>query len=134
MARHRFHAELVRLLELTSQPLYVLDDALVIIYLNEACRNWLGADAEKLLGRTCVYASGSELTGLDATAAGLCPPPAVLEGREASADVALALAGETRFRRARFVPLCRPDDDVLCIIALVDPQDRAEKTPEVAVA
>jgi DNA-binding NtrC family response regulator len=134
MARHRFHAELVRLLELTSQPLYVLDDALVIIYLNGACRNWLGADAEKLLGRTCVYASGSELTGPDATAAGLCPPPAVLEGREASADVALALAGETRFCRARFVPLCRPDDDVLCIVALVDPQDRAEKTPEVAVA
>ena len=89
MARHRFHAaELVKLLESASQPLYVLDDALAIIYLNEACRNWLGSDADELLGRKCVYASGNELTGLDRTAAGLCPPPAVLEGREVSADVA----------------------------------------------
>ena len=30
------------------------------------------------------------------------------------------------------MPLRRPDDEILCIIALVDPQDRAEKTPEVA--
>ena len=83
MARHRFHAaELVKLLESASQPLYVLDDALAIIYLNEACRNWLGPDADELLGRKCVYHSGNELTGLDAAAAGLCPPPAVLEGRE----------------------------------------------------
>ena len=80
--------ELVKLLESASQPLYVLDDALTIVYLNEACRNWLGPDAEELLGRKCVYHSGSELTGLDAVAAGLCPPPAVLEGREVSADVA----------------------------------------------
>ena len=115
MARHRLHAELVKLLEWASQPLYVLDDALAIIYLNEACRNWLGPDAEELLGRKCVYHSGNELTGLDATAAGLCPPPAVLEGREVSADVAKLSAQEqdgglkptlpTLFRRARFVPL-----------------------------
>ena len=30
------------------------------------------------------------------------------------------------------MPLRRPDDEILCIVALVDPQDRAEKTPEVA--
>ena len=124
------------LLESASQPLYVLDDALAIIYLNEACRNWLGADAEELLGRKCVYASGNELTGLDAAAAGLCPPPAVLEGREVSADVAKLSAQqqdggpETQscrryFAARRFVPLRRPDEEILCIIALVDPQDRA---------
>ncbi|MGO9115141.1 MAG: helix-turn-helix domain-containing protein [Thermoguttaceae bacterium] len=132
MARHRFHAaELVKLLESASQPLYVLDDELVIIYLNEACRNWLGADAEEMIGRKCVYSSGNELTTHDAMAAGLCPPPAVLEGREVSADVAKLSAEPALFRRARFVPLRRPDDEVVCIIALVDPQDRAEKTLEV---
>ncbi|MGA2259320.1 MAG: helix-turn-helix domain-containing protein [Thermoguttaceae bacterium] len=158
MARHRFHVEFVKLLESASQPLYVLDDALTIIYLNEACRNWLGDDSEELLGRKCFYSSGNELTGLDTTAAGLCPPPAVLEGREASADVvnfsaqrqggaleptvptktlaetAKLHAEQTRFRRARFVPLRRPDDEVLCIIALVDPQDRDEKIPDVVVS
>jgi DNA-binding NtrC family response regulator len=132
MARHRFHtAELVRLLESASQPLYVLDDSLAIIYLNEACRNWLGPDADELLGRKCVYRSGHGLTGLDATAAGLCPPPVVLEGRGVSADVSRLSGQQVRFRRARFVPLRRPDDEILCIFALVDPQDREERTPEV---
>ena len=32
------------------------------------------------------------------------------------------------------MPLRRPDDEILCIIALVDSQDRAEKTPEIAAA
>ena len=155
MARHRFHAaELVNLLEGALQPLYVLDGELAIIYLNEACRNWLGAGADELLGRKCVYHSGNELTGVDQTAAGLCPPPAVLEGREVSACVARLSAQEqgdglkpilqqdgglkptppTLFCRARFVPLRRPDDEVLCIIALVDPQDLAERTPEIAAS
>src|SRR5580658_1827504 len=102
MARHRPHAELVRLLDGAAQPLYVLDDALSIIYLNEACRIWLGTDAEDLLGRKCAYTAGNELTGPDRAAAGLCPPPAVLEGREVSADVVKLSAGPTLFRRARF--------------------------------
>ena len=132
MARRCSHAsELVKLLESGAQPLYVLDDDFVIIYLNEACRNWLGPDAEDLLGRKCVYHSGDELTGTDRTAAGLCPPPAVLEGREVSADVANLFAPQTRFRRARFVPLRWPDDAIVCIVALVDPQDCVEKTPDV---
>jgi len=135
MTRRRSHAaELVRLLELASQPLYVLDDALAIVYLNEACRNWLGAGAEELLGRKCVYHCGDGLSGPDAAAAGLCPPPVVLEGREASADVVNGSAQPAQIRRARFVPLCRPDEEILCVIALVDPQDRAEKSPEVAAS
>lgn len=135
MARRRFHsAELFKLLEQTSQPLYVLDDELAILYLNEACGNWLGADAEELLGRKCVYHSGNELTGHDAAAARLCPPPAVLEGREVSANVAALFDQEMRFRRVRFVPLRLADDEVLCIIALVDPQDGAEETAEMTAS
>ncbi len=91
MPRQRLHTELVNLLDRASQPLYVLDDALVILYLNEAARTWLGAEAEELLGRKCVYASGSELSGLDQAAARLCPPPAVLEGHER-----LGRRGQTR--------------------------------------
>ena len=133
MPRHRSPAaELVKLLESASQPLYVLDDALAIVYLNAGCRDWLGAAAEDLLGRKCVYHCGNELTGLDAAAAALCPPPTVLEGREAVADVASSASGETRFRRTRFVPLRRPDEEILCIVALIDPQDREEKMPDVA--
>jgi DNA-binding NtrC family response regulator len=135
MPRHRSPAaELVKLLESASQPLYVLDDALVIVYLNAGCCDWLGTAAEDLLGRKCVYHCGNELTSPDAAAAALCPPPTVLEGREAVADVASSANGQTRFRRASFVPLRRPDEKIVCIVALVDPQDREEKMAEMEVA
>ena len=131
MPRRRSHAaDLVKLLESAAQPLYVLDDALEIVYLNEACRNWLGPDAEQLPGRKCVYHAGGGLSGPDAVAAEICPPPTVLEGREVSADVALRSAEQTLFRRVRFLPLCRPGEEVLCIVALVDLQDHTEELTE----
>ena len=80
--------DLARLLDSTSDPLYVLDEDLSIVFLNRACREWLGAVAEELPGRRCVFSTGSELEGADAVAAQLCPPPAVLGGREIAADVA----------------------------------------------
>ena len=105
MPRRRSHAtEFVKLLESAAQPVYVLDDTLAIVYLNEACREWLGSDADELPGRKCVYSSGNELTGPDRTAAGLCPPPAVLESREVLADVAMFSEGQTLFRRAPCAP------------------------------
>jgi transcriptional regulator with PAS, ATPase and Fis domain len=135
MARRRIHsAELVKLLEKASQPLYVLDEELVILYLNEACRTWLGKDADGLLGKKCRYHSGDELAGPDAVAARLCPPPAVLEGREVSAQVANAVDRQIVFRQARFVPLRPLDDEILCIVAFVDSRDAdtaeiSEKSP-----
>jgi DNA-binding NtrC family response regulator len=131
MSRHRLHAaEFVKLLEYASQPLYVLDDALTVVYLNDACRAWLGPGADDLLGRACLYHSGAEKTPADSMAAGLCPPPTVLEGREVTAAV-LYMAGEqTRFRAARFVPLRWTDEPALCIIALVGAHDSAEPVAE----
>jgi len=140
MPRVRIHAaELVKLLESAPHPLYVLDDELAILYLNEACRNWLGKEADGLLGRKCRYQSGNDLSGADAVAARLCPPPAVLEGLEASATVAKIVDQKLLFRCARFVPLRRPDEEILCIVALVDskdvdPAETGDKAPQSAVS
>jgi transcriptional regulator with PAS, ATPase and Fis domain len=128
MSRRRVHAaELVKLLESASQPLYVLDDSLTVIYLNEACRAWLGPVAEDLLGQACTYQSGEDpsapFAAEIAAAAGLCPPPAVLEGREVSASVSYQPGERTLFRRARFVPLRWDGGPVTCVVALVSGQD-----------
>jgi len=131
MSRRRVHAgEFVKLLESAVQPLYVLDDSLVIVYLNGACREWLGPIAEELLGRPCVYDSGGEKSAADNLAAGLCPPPAVLEGQEVAAAVTYVAGEQTLFRRARFVPLRWADEPVLCTIALVDGHDSSQPLPE----
>jgi DNA-binding NtrC family response regulator len=140
MARRRSHAsELVKLLESAAQPLYVLDDELVIVYLNEACREWLGPGADALVGRQCRYDSGGAFSGPDAIAAGLCPPPTVLEGREVSARVTRLAAGQTFFRRARFLPLGQPNDSIFCIVALVDaddgdPEEITDQSPPTAAS
>jgi transcriptional regulator with PAS, ATPase and Fis domain len=139
MSRRRVHAaELIKLLESASQPLYVLDDALTIVYLNEACRTWLGAVSDDLVGQACTYQSGEDpsapFAAALAAAAGLCPPPAVLEGREVSAGVTYLAEEKTLFRRARFVPLAWADGPAIGILALVSNQDSAEPPAESAPA
>ena len=124
MSRRRVHAaEFIKLLESAAQPLYVLDDSLRIVFMNEACRAWLGEGADDLIGQTCVYDSGEKKSGLERMAAGLCPPPAVLEGWAFTAPVSYSATEQALFRRARFVPLSLAGGPVLCIVALVDAHD-----------
>jgi transcriptional regulator with PAS, ATPase and Fis domain len=134
MPQERIHAtELARLLNAARQPVYVLDDELCIVFFNRACRQWLGAAAEDLLGRRCAYHSRSDLSGPDAVAAGLCPPPAALAGQELTATVALAPPeGPTRYRRAKFIPLAAGPEDVLALVAIVAGEDLPQAVVETA--
>ena len=106
MAKRRSHAtELVQMLDRPDRPVYVLDDQGAIVFCNQACLDWLGPAGEDLLGRRCLYHSSPEVAGPDAVAAGLCPPPAVFQGREIAASVCrLDPAGRTVFAR-EFIPL-----------------------------
>ena len=130
MSRPRNAPELARLLESAAAPLYVLDEDLTIVYMNRACRDWLGEPAaEAVLGRRCVYHTGSELAGADAVAAQLCPPPTVLAGREIAADVARVKDGRLVYRRARFVPLAPAPDSLIGVVALLGANDCEEPSP-----
>ena len=113
--------ELARLLNSAAQPIYVLDDELTVVFLNRACREWLGAAADGLPGRRCAYHSSLTVAGPDAVAAGLCPPPQASSGQSVVANVSYrAEDGQLAGRRARFLPLGIGSDSVLGIIALVD--------------
>jgi len=50
-------AGLGKLLNSAEQPIYVLDKDLTIVFVNQACLEWLGTAAEALLGRHCAYHS-----------------------------------------------------------------------------
>ncbi len=125
MARQRITAtELARTLNATTQPIYVLDDESVVVFFNRACQKWLGAAAQGLIGRRCTYHSSPAMTGPDAVAAGLCPPPAALDGLPLVATVARnGKDGLAAFRRARFLPLGTGPEDLVGLIALVDAED-----------
>lgn len=120
-------AELVRLLNRTSQPIYMLDDELTIAFLNRACIDWLGDRARDLIGRRCVYHSGYELAGPDAVAASLCPPPAVAAGDAIVATVAYHTEdGGCRYRRVRFLPLGAASEELIGVVAFVESDDLPE--------
>jgi DNA-binding NtrC family response regulator len=132
MATQRIYAtELAKLLNSSQHPIYVLDDELTIVFVNRACHQWLGQAAEELLGRRCAYHSSPEVTGPEAVAAGLCPPPEVLGGREVSANVSFAPGdGPILFRRATFIPLGMTAEDTIGLVAVVDTENLAEPAAE----
>ncbi|MEN6407566.1 MAG: helix-turn-helix domain-containing protein [Thermoguttaceae bacterium] len=119
------HAELVRLLNSASRPIYVLDDEGTIVFLNRVGQDWLGV-GDSLLGCRCAYHSSPAVAGLDAVAAGLCPPPSVLAGKTVEATVVRIAADGARIeRRAKFLPL-GGGDDLLGVLAIVEPTDAPE--------
>ncbi|MCC6123736.1 MAG: sigma 54-interacting transcriptional regulator [Pirellulales bacterium] len=80
--------DLMRLLNAASQPIYALDEDLTIVFLNSACREWLGPAAEGLIGARAAYCSPADSTSPEGIAAGLCPPPEAIAGKPSVALVA----------------------------------------------
>jgi len=115
---------LVRLLNSSPQPIYVLDEERRIVFVNTACSAWTGIEAEELLGQQCNYHSIADLEGPAAVAATLCPPPQAFEGTTPSGRVSCRVAsGELQTRSARFVSLRGEDGDwagLLVIVAMDD--------------
>jgi DNA-binding NtrC family response regulator len=115
---------LARLFQAARQPIYLLDEELTIVFVNRACEEWLAAP-QSLVGRRCAYHSSLAATGLDALAAGLCPPPEVLAGNIAVATVSRGDEnGRPSVRRARFMPLGLEAECLLGVLAIVDAVDQ----------
>jgi DNA-binding NtrC family response regulator len=135
MSPPRVHtAELVRLLNSARQPIYMLDEELKIVFLNRAAQDWLAA-GESLVGRRCAYHSSPKAVGLDAVAAGLCPPPQVLEGKSVVATVSRVTEdGRLVERKARFLPIGFAADDLRGILAVLDSEDQPPDSAEESCA
>ena len=128
MARGRTRAvELARLLDAASQPIYLLDDEQTIIFCNQACLDWIACTSDQMRGLRSAYHSNSEVTGPEAMAAGLCPPPAAMVGRQRSGTIEIvAEDGRISRRRAEFVPLDGGPDEITGLLVMVDPGDLSE--------
>jgi len=124
MPSQRTHASgLVRLLNAAEQPIYVLDDELTIVFLNQAAQDWLGT-GEGLLGRRCVYHSSPAADKLDEAAASLCPPPEVLSAKSTVASVSrVADNGQVSERRVNFITVGGATDNPLAVVAVLDAED-----------
>jgi DNA-binding NtrC family response regulator len=108
------------MLSAASVPVYALDADRRIVYLNEACADWLGIAAHELLDERCDYHSSQEAPPAVRAAAALCPPPEVFAGVEASTDVStLAEDSSQPTRTARFLPLGNTPGSCAGVIAIL---------------
>jgi DNA-binding NtrC family response regulator len=129
MVNKRSYAnDLVRLFGAAPQPIYALDEDLTIIFLNPACKQWLGPASEGLLGTRSAYHSPPDTASIEALAAGLCPPPEAIAGKisaslvTCSSPLTLGEGALEKYRRANFIPLGSPDD-LRGILAILDEED-----------
>jgi DNA-binding NtrC family response regulator len=137
MSLPRAHAkELARLFNSATSPIYMLDDELTIVFLNQAVLEWLGVE-QSLVGRRCAYHSSAAVDDLDALAAGLCPPPQVLAGKPTVATVSRkAEDGRLIERRADFLPIGSEASGLVGVLAVLDaadqpvPSDDDQQTPD----
>ena len=97
-----------RLLDASPDPLYLVDERRRLTFVNAACAQWVGLDAEALIDRECRYRSDEPTDRVAAVADALCPPPSVFTGRQISAEIVLpptADGAAAAPRRADFIPL-----------------------------
>lgn len=101
-------AQLAKLLDAVTEPIYAVDAERKIVFCNDACLAWTGCTADELLGQECRYHAGEGLSGGTAVAAALCPPPAALAGRRVSAEIILS-SPEPQSRVGDFFPVGNDD-------------------------
>jgi DNA-binding NtrC family response regulator len=106
-------AGLVKLLDASLRPIYVIDGDRRIAYCNAALASWLATERSQIVGHFVEYHSlPTGVAESSRTAAklltDLCPPPVALAGKQCSATVAtVALNGRLIHRRADFMPLSK---------------------------
>src|SRR3954447_16159171 len=84
---------LARTFDDSAAPLFALSNKREFVFANRALGQWLGMDAEQLIGRRCDYASAGN-DPLTAACCALCPPPEAFTGRVADGAIS-RLASET---------------------------------------
>jgi DNA-binding NtrC family response regulator len=135
MARARTPAgALVRLLQETADPLYVLDEERRIVFANSALLKLLGASEEALLGRQCNYQSAAGDDPSAALANILCPPAEALDGVPVTFVVAIPGGGESSRRQAECVPLANVISETAVLVKLAAVHCAEERAPHARIS
>lgn len=130
---------LLRSLESSARPLVALNASRQVVFVNDALGQWLGMDAEKLLGRRCDYRAGGNDRGddaLGAAAAALCPPPEAFTGAADHGFVSRLANGDLPFERlpARFLNLPGNSlEENLLLVVVGPPEEQTASAPDPSI-
>ena len=102
---------LAKVFDALLSPVYLLDAAGKIVYVNEAMLQWAGCTLDQIIGAKCLY-SANESGDLEQRFNGLAPPPDKLKpgSTVTGCQITLASAGVLQERLCDFVALATADD------------------------
>lgn len=127
--------ELEHWLQESATPLFVLDAERCLSGFNAGCQALTGWTSAEVLGVECRYASVADVTGLEALASSLCPPPEVLAGSEVSVPAFLVHRdGQSLPRMLHFFPLRDEAGQVSGALGLVAPLNQPRPAVRVSAA
>ncbi len=102
---------LAKVFDALSMPVYLLDSAGTIVYVNEAMLHWADCQLEHIIGAQCLY-SAAESGDPKQRFNGLAPPPDKLKPGSTitGCRISLASSGQLLERLCDFVALATSDD------------------------
>jgi PAS domain S-box-containing protein len=116
--------------ERTVEPIFWLDQALRLIWVNRAWETLTGYSADRVLGLRCQERAADGSADLIDLAAGLEPPPEALAGQPVGTVARLVSAsGETIWRRLDFWPFPGDERRVIGMLGLLRPIDSCASLP-----
>lgn len=120
--------ELGRVLSAVAEPLYVVAASGKIVFINEACAQWLEADPADIVGSECRYSAVEPMTP-GALAAALCPPPEAFHGTRVKAPLLLPGKPAQVARQVEFIPLTASEEQSSVVLALVSLSASGDAAP-----
>jgi DNA-binding NtrC family response regulator len=119
--------------EQAREPIFWLDPALKLVWVNRAWEELTGCPAERVVGQTC-QAHGPTHPGDPADlAASFYPPPESLAGQPGGGlTLILHAGGERYWRRVEFWPFCNQHGALIGLLGLVRPVDDRPSVPDSA--
>ncbi|MGH7137522.1 MAG: sigma 54-interacting transcriptional regulator, partial [Pirellulales bacterium] len=115
--------ELGKLLGAAAEPLYLVAASRRIVFVNDACSQWLGTDAAELIGQECRYTSAVDLVGPAAVAAAICPPPEAFAGARVRVPLVPPGQGDVAPRTAEFIPILLAEETASAVLAILSAGD-----------
>ena len=109
--RRTVNNSLTKVFDALLSPVYLLDAAGKIVYVNEAMLQWASCKLDQIIGAKCLYCT-TQSGDLEQRFNGLAPPPDKLKPGSAIAgcQITLASVGLLQERLCDFVALATPED------------------------
>lgn len=118
--RSRRSAAVLKTLQSSASPLFLLSDRRVVTFFNAGCEALTGWASADVVGRKCDYLAEPDSSGIDAIPATLCPPPEVFAGEAASVPAYLVHRDGRSFpRMIHFTPLFEESEGVSRVAAVL---------------